>query len=188
MKKVVVFFLGLFMYTGAGAVAVQSITFNVTGASCMGGSDGRAEVILNGYQPPYYYSWSNGQTTPQATGLSGSTYIITITYGPNSLDTTLNVIVPELTCVIGAELKFTPNADGINDEWDINNLAYYPDFVLIVYNRWGQKVHEQKDTYEPWDGIYLGSPLPSATYYYVIYPYGRKNNEDIIKGQVTLIH
>jgi gliding motility-associated-like protein len=168
-------------------VRASGIYVNVTGASCNGSSDGRIQVTLTGYPSPYTYSWSNGQTASAATGLAAGTYVVTITYGTSSQDTTLAIQVPELTCPITAELTFTPNGDGINDEWNIYNTEFYPDFIVVVYSRWGQKVHEQKETFEPWDGTQANAPLPAATYYYVIYPYGRKSDEGLIKGEVTLV-
>jgi gliding motility-associated-like protein len=165
----------------------QSITFQSTNASCNGASDGKIKVIMNSYPTPYAYSWSTGQTTQTATGLAAGSYTVVITYGPNSLDTTLVFPLPEGTCPMSAEQTFTPNGDGINDTWNVYNSQYYPDYLIIVYNRWGQKVFESKNTYVPWDGDQLNTPLPVATYYYIIYPYGRNSEEGMVKGDVTIV-
>jgi Zn-dependent metalloprotease len=49
------------------------------GVSCAGSSDGTAAANPAGGTPPYFYSWSNGQTTAVATGLSATTYSVTVT-------------------------------------------------------------------------------------------------------------
>lgn len=80
---------------------------------------------------------------------------------------------------------FTPNNDGKNDAWRIPGLALYPDAVVAVYNRWGQKIFESKNYYtNPWNGFYNGMQIPGV-YIYVIKLYPDK--PDIIKGTVTLL-
>jgi gliding motility-associated-like protein len=81
---------------------------------------------------------------------------------------------------------FTPNQDGVNDVWIIDNTQNYDDVELNVYNRWGDRVYFVKD-YEigkEWDG---GS-LPEATYYYVLrfkYPDESKIYE--YTGGITIV-
>ena len=50
--------------------------FNV---SCEMGMDGTLEVKPSGGVPPYSYLWPNGQTAPNAFGLSATEYVVTIT-------------------------------------------------------------------------------------------------------------
>jgi gliding motility-associated-like protein len=63
---------------------------------------------------------------------------------------------------------FSPNNDGINDLWRINELQTYPDPEVTVFNRYGQAVFQSKGYRTPWDGSFKGKPLPTGTYYYVI--------------------
>jgi len=63
---------------------------------------------------------------------------------------------------------FTPNNDGINDLWLIENLQTYPNASVEIFNRYGQLLYESKGIYKPWDGTYKGKPLPFGTYYYII--------------------
>jgi hypothetical protein len=57
---------------------------NSSNVTCNGKTDGAATASMLGGTAPYNYSWSNGQTTATATGLSAGTYIVKIT------DITLN--------------------------------------------------------------------------------------------------
>jgi len=82
---------------------------------------------------------------------------------------------------------FTPNGDGINDFWYIHNAENYPEIVVEVFNRWGQKVFEQKgydNSSKVWRGTLNGNALPSGTYYYVITVNSRAKG---ITGSVTII-
>jgi large repetitive protein len=67
---------------------------------------------------------------------------------------------------------FTPNGDGINDLFDIPHAADYPNIVVEVFNRAGQRVFYSRGYGDDqrWDGTYNnnGRDLPMGTYYYVI--------------------
>jgi len=79
---------------------------------------------------------------------------------------------------------FTPNGDGINDTWNIKNLADYVDCQVNVFNRYGQKVYSSHGYTVPWDGRMNGSPLPVGVYYYVI---NVKQGEPPMTGSVTIL-
>ncbi len=79
---------------------------------------------------------------------------------------------------------FTPNGDGINETWIIQNLADYPNVRVQVFNRYGQLVFESKGYTKPWDGSMNGKWLPFGTYYYVIEP---GNGRKPVTGYVTII-
>jgi gliding motility-associated-like protein len=69
---------------------------------------------------------------------------------------------------------FSPNGDGINDVWAIDDLKEYPDCKVSVFNRWGQELFQSTGYGRPWDGTYNGKPVPFATYYYIIILPGKK--------------
>jgi gliding motility-associated-like protein len=49
--------------------------------------------------------------------------------------------------------SFTPNNDGINDFFLPQGNAFEIDqYSLQIFNRWGEKVFETNDPYQPWDG------------------------------------
>ncbi len=64
---------------------------------------------------------------------------------------------------------FSPNSDGRNDAWVIDNIQQFTECKIEVYNRWGELLFSSPPGYpKPWDGIYHGKPLPVGTYYYII--------------------
>lgn len=62
----------------------------------------------------------------------------------------------------------TPNGDGANDYFYIGNIDKYPDNVLEIYNRYGQKLYTATSYKNNWDGKYLNQELPSGTYFYLL--------------------
>ena len=79
---------------------------------------------------------------------------------------------------------FTPNGDGINDQWRIDYLNTYPNNRVQVFTRAGQLVFESRGVYKAWNGTYKGKTLPMDTYYYIIEP---GNGRDPFTGYVTII-
>jgi gliding motility-associated-like protein len=79
---------------------------------------------------------------------------------------------------------FTPNGDGINDYWQINNIENYPNSLVQVFTRDGQKIFESKGYAVPFDGTYKGKKLPSGVYYFII---NLNANCSLLSGSLTLL-
>jgi gliding motility-associated-like protein len=87
---------------------------------------------------------------------------------------------------------FSPNGDGINDNFVVNGVGLNVIPSITIYNRWGQIVF-QKSNFAPnvpsqgWDGTFNGQPAPSDVYIYTIQILC--NNATLIPyhGNVTLI-
>ena len=62
----------------------------------------------------------------------------------------------------------TPNGDGQNDTWQINDLNKISDCQVNVYNRWGQPVYTSNGYQNDWDGSKDGKALPDGVYFYSI--------------------
>ena len=86
---------------------------------------------------------------------------------------------------------FTPNGDGLNDEFGIISPSTLPIFDFYIFNRWGQLIFSTTDQNEKWDGKYNGelSPLGvyvwKAKYKYKIEGVGSELHEE--SGTVTLL-
>lgn len=81
---------------------------------------------------------------------------------------------------------FTPNNDGVNDTWMIENVDVYPKCTVKIYDRFGRIVYEQDayDNADGWDGTYGGNPLPASDYWYVI---NLPESDRQLMGHFTLI-
>ncbi len=62
--------------------------------------------------------------------------------------------------------------DGLNDKVIIDHISGYPNSRFRVYNKWGTKLaditnYNNESNY--WDGTYNGEPLPTGTYFYILW-------------------
>ncbi len=76
----------------------------------------------------------------------------------------------------------TPNGDGYNDVFHIENLEYYISNKLIIFNRWGKKIYEAENYQNNWGG----GGYSDGVYYYILECHGflRDINEN---GSLTII-
>ena len=115
-------------------------------------------------------------------------YLFTITT-PNEASCSASSEVTLLfEVMINPPLIFSPNGDGKNDFWEINELEFFPNASIEIFNQWGTKVFSKNGGYlaEPWNGKYdNGAEAPIATYYYIISP--NKDGFSNKVGSVTIV-
>ncbi|MCG8332578.1 MAG: gliding motility-associated C-terminal domain-containing protein [Chitinophagales bacterium] len=125
-------------------------------------------------------------------GADEFTYEICNTLCPELCDEGLVLveILRDTTGGIDTPSGITPNDDGMNDAFVIDELFLdpekYKDNEMIIFNRWGDIVYEAQPYNNDWRGTNMeGEDLPGGTYYFIL----RLNIGDgeIIKGDVTII-
>jgi gliding motility-associated-like protein len=62
---------------------------------------------------------------------------------------------------------FTPNNDGSNDYWVVDDPGRIEGCSLKIYDTYGKEVFSTNQYENDWDGTFNGSPLPAGAYYYV---------------------
>jgi gliding motility-associated-like protein len=114
-------------------------------------------------------------------------YYITYEAGPCTSDPAqVSIKVIDMT-KLDIPNTFTPNNDGINDEFRIRVTGYFKLNGLKIFNRWGQLVFESKDLNNVWNGNKNGQLLPVGTYYWVIEGIDLHGEFLRQSGSVTLI-
>ncbi len=121
---------------------------------------------------------------PLATPVESITYYVygTNTYGCEEMDSVFIEVIEDLQVYN----VFSPNGDGINDFFEIENSERFPDILVEVYSRWGDQLFSTVGYSDGsrWDGTARGKDAPVGTYYYVIIPY---SGAEPITGNVTII-
>ena len=164
------------------------IDFLVQEPSCADNNDASVEALVSGGHPPYSFEWDNFTENSVNDNIQSGSYLLTVTDANGCISAT-EAIVPEGEGIcINAYSAFSPNGDQNNDYWHIDNIELYPDGLVEVFNRWGDRVYSTKSYINAWDGAWQGmynnEPLPSATYYYVI---TLNNGEEPTVGTVTIV-
>ena len=162
-------------------------TYNVTMPSCNGNNDGMIEISARGGTAPYMYGWDSYYSdVPVLTGLRQGQYTISVV---DANKCAYQVASLMLTDMAGDCIKipnvFTPNGDGVNDTWIIENIEMFPQATGYVFNRWGQMLYKGTGNDEPWDGSYRGHHVPAGTYLYIVDLYQKT---EAYKGTVTVIY
>ncbi|NJM42230.1 MAG: gliding motility-associated C-terminal domain-containing protein [Anaerolineae bacterium] len=81
---------------------------------------------------------------------------------------------------------FTPDGDGINDEFVITGYGER-EVELMIFNRWGEQVFNTKRLTDPWNGTYSGQIKQDVYVYKLKYNGECTNDETSIIGHVTLV-
>lgn len=81
---------------------------------------------------------------------------------------------------------FTPNGDGINDEFAVN-LTNLKNYKILIYNRFGTWLFQTTDIFDDWKGTYNDQPVPVGTYYYVIDAIDAKGAAFKKGGSITVL-
>ena len=149
-----------------------------------------------GFPTVVWYDAASGGTAYNDTDLlvNGSTYYATLVAQSGcESGTRLQVIVDLTVCDdILIPDGFSPNNDGINDTFEINNLPIlYPNFRLEIYNRYGNLVYTGNINTPNWDGttnqggLNLGNNLlPTGVYFYILD--FRDGTRKAVQGRVYL--
>ncbi|MVN20535.1 gliding motility-associated C-terminal domain-containing protein [Mucilaginibacter arboris] len=135
--------------------------------------DGTTSTAVN---PQHTYT-TKGNFTVKLTATNKGACSNTISLGKLILRYNVTIFIPN---------TFTPNGDGINDDFGVK-ITNLKNYRIQIFNRYGTQLYEAKDILKRWDGLYNGEPVPVGTYYYVIT--ATTLNDDLLKeaGYVTVI-
>jgi gliding motility-associated-like protein len=156
-------------------------------AECPDESNGSLTIYPSGGTMPYSI---NGGMSWEFLDLSPGEFIINLVDGHGCIFTDTVIIgAVHQSCLIIPN-AFTPNGDGANDVWRLDeddngsDMYLYPDAELTIINRWGEVVYFSNNVAnEPWDGTYKGRELPIDSYYYML---DLKNGDPVTTGNVTI--
>lgn len=163
-----------------------SITPLFQNESCLDKKDGFITVALNtapSSASQILYVWSPSTICPSQNcmsldSLSPGTYSLTVkavnaaNAVVDSVYFTYTVVANIEPCQIVVYNGFTPDGDGINDNWIIENIENFPNNTVTIFNRWGNNVWSTSN-YDNITNLWNGknrndADLPSGTYFYVI--------------------
>ena len=81
---------------------------------------------------------------------------------------------------------FSPNGDGVNDEWKVAYRSLL-DFKCWIFDRYGNQIIYFEDPNQGWDGTRGGKPVKSGVYYYVIQATGADGKKYKKSGDINIL-
>ena len=121
------------------------------------------------------YIWSPTATlsdssikNPIASPLEDTEYQLIVIDQNSCSDTDFVKVTVNADYTLVPSTVISPNGDGINDVWVIDNINTYPDCKVMISNRWGKVILNTDDYQNDWDGTYNGNDLPEGGYIFVI--------------------
>ena len=81
---------------------------------------------------------------------------------------------------------FTPNDDGLNDEFFVRG-SFIRQYDLKVFSRWGELLFVSDDPDQGWDGTLSGEELPEGTYAFIAKVVDEAGREITKTGTILLL-
>jgi len=134
--------------------------------------------------------WSNGAVSPVITVADTGTYWVEVNLPPCTGSDTIRISFEKCDCLAEIPTAFTPNNDGLNDVFRPLIEAGCPveEYMLSIYNRWGQRVFAGYSPTDAWDGTYNSKPTDAGTYMYELkFTGGTKRHRYTRKGDIHLL-
>jgi gliding motility-associated-like protein len=130
-------------------------------------------IQATGGVPDYSVQWSNGSASWENVSIDAGNYSVVVS-DANDCEKQLDF---EMPCVQFPDIIpyqfISPNEDGKNDYWVLQNLEEYENAEVFIFNRWGSLVFHDDHYQNDWRGTCNkcssdAEVLPSATYYYKV--------------------
>jgi gliding motility-associated-like protein len=150
-------------------------------------ANGSLTVLATGGNGGFEYGWEGDVQGSTLSDIDAGSYNVYVMDANGCTSSTLVAIgcTPLIEIIVPQFLS--PNDDALNETWIIQNLEFYPDNKVTVYNRWGNVVYEAEPYNNDWNGHYKGTKaesLPAATYFYVIDT--KKKSQDPYTGFIEI--
>ncbi|WP_374951696.1 gliding motility-associated C-terminal domain-containing protein [Mucilaginibacter sp.] len=144
--------------------------------------------IVTGDNVRYYWTPADHLDNPASlTPIANPTSDVTYTLHAESQDN-CGIVTDDVFVRVYKKISipnaFSPNGDGVNDLWNIDQLITYPESLLTIFTRDGRQVFRSRGYAKAWNGNYNGQPLPAGTYYYTL---DLQNKTAIRSGWVLLV-
>jgi gliding motility-associated-like protein len=115
-------------------------------------------------------------------------YIKAIEKGGNHSWSVSNTVCVQYVPEIMTYNVITPNTDGKNDYFIIENIEHYPQSVLTILNRWGRTIYETTGYKNDWNGSVNGRKLPVGTYFFMLKLNEPRNKIKSVKGYLSILY
>ncbi|MCB9034787.1 MAG: gliding motility-associated C-terminal domain-containing protein [Chitinophagales bacterium] len=132
--------------------------------------------------------WSTGETSNSININEIGAYFVIATDNNNCVATDTVLFTSNcLECEYFLPNAFTPNKDGHNDNFGVvNQCVEANNFLLQIFDRWGELIFETNDANEKWNGTYKNEIMHVDSYLWIL-SYTIYEHKVLKKGIVNLL-
>jgi gliding motility-associated-like protein len=142
--------------------------------------------IINAAANTTDFLWQDGSRGATYNATKTQQYSITATNGCGSDTANMYINFEPCPCALLLPNAFTPNGDGLNDNFRPLHACDMQDFTMTVFNRYGEKIFFTKDPLKGWDGKIDDSRLNMGAYVWQV-TYTKPSNKQQVNKQGTVL-
>lgn len=132
------------------------------------------------------FTWQDGSKTPVYTATRTGLYTIMAQNGCGADTAQMNIVFEPCPCALLLPNAFTPNGDGLNDNFRPLHACDMESYSMTVFNRYGEKIYFSKDPLQGWDGTIKGSKLNMGNYVWMV-NYTKPSTGQLIQKQGSVL-
>jgi len=137
--------------------------------------------------PGAAYQWYDGSTATVRSFTDSGAFALSLDHRCGARSDTLRLNTTDCNCTLYLPNAFSPNNDGINDEFLIISRCDLKNYELLIYDRWGQNIFRSTNPIQGWDGRFNGEMMPVGAYAFVIRYTPEGGNFRLAQGTVRLL-
>lgn len=132
------------------------------------------------------YRWQDGNMLGSYQVNTPGLYYVDITNTCGTTRDSINIFIGN--CTVRVPSAFTPNNDGLNDQFRIFGTQLISEFDLTIFDRYGKLIFHSPDKNSYWNGTFNGAEAVSGVYVYLLtYKSLGSQDKNILKGTILLI-
>lgn len=134
------------------------------------------------------YLWTpTGETTQVISTAISGTYSVTVRNTDGCTASDQIFLKDSCPMYIFLPTAFTPDANGLNDNFIWKGNMKMKTYNFSIYNRWGEKLFDTTDPTKAWDGTFMDNPCHMGVYVYLLECVDTQENRHVLKDNFTLL-
>ncbi len=110
------------------------------------------------------YTWQDGSKTGSFTATTTGLYRIIAQNGCGRDTAEMNIVFDPCPCALLLPNAFTPNGDGVNDNFRPLHACDMENYSMTIFNSYGEKIFFSSDPLKGWNGKLRNSLLNQGNY------------------------
>lgn len=132
------------------------------------------------------YTWQDGSRTGSYTATTTGLYRIIAQNGCGRDTAEMNIVFDPCPCALLLPNAFTPNGDGVNDNFRPLHACDMESYSITIFNSYGEKIFFSTDPLKGWDGKLKNSLLKQGNYVWSV-SYIKPSTKKTIQKQGNIL-